>query len=528
MNEQSQVRDLPPGTKVWLYLRHSPGDDQTLESQEEALREHCRRNSWSITEVFRDRAKSGRSTSGREEFNRMVYLAKQDPRPADVILIWDLSRFGRDIDQSQFYKLELRMRGWHVVSLNDDIPEGPVGTIIEAVIAWKNQQFLDDLRAATIRGLRYIADQGCLPVGQPCVGYKAEMVPLGSAFRNGEQRMGRRPFPDPGAAPLVVRAFEMKARGAPNKAIAEETKLFVTSSGSWNHLFRNKAYIGEYNFGGEVFPNVYPALVSRELFSETQDRLPRLRPQMRKRDHPRRKGSTFFLANLSVCGHCGAPMEGKRVHRYRYYVCSRRNEDAGLCSDSRLVPADDVEQRTVRFLLDHLLRPEYLAQLLAWTNEQLGGALNELRLLLASKTAELELAEHAARSMANRFLLLQEPAPIAARIVEEKEAEVGLLRKEVEDIGRQLASSQIQMTREQIEQFALQETALLGRGELFDLSELCARLLERIVMTPEECRLEVSFPCQPNRRAMNDAVRSSRAASGRNASTCEPRHVAGH
>jgi hypothetical protein len=60
------------------------------------------------------------------------------------------------------------MSGWQILSMNDDIPAGPLGRIFEALIDWKNEQFLTDLRANTICGLRYIADQGCVPTSGEC------------------------------------------------------------------------------------------------------------------------------------------------------------------------------------------------------------------------------------------------------------------------------------------------------------------------------------------------------------------------
>ena len=68
-------------------------------------------------------------------------------------------------------------------------------------------------------------------------------------------------------------------------------------------------------------------------------------------------------------------MEGKSANGYRYYVCSRRNEQFDLCSESGLIRADDVEDEIVRVFLDHVIDCDYLQRLLDWTNQSLNRGL---------------------------------------------------------------------------------------------------------------------------------------------------------
>ena len=107
---------LAPGARVWSYLRVS-GDEQAdrglpIAGQRRAHQEYADRHGLIIVRWFVDEAKSGGSTVGRDAFNDMVYLARQQPRAADGILLWDLKRFARNITDSQFYKADLRRRGW--------------------------------------------------------------------------------------------------------------------------------------------------------------------------------------------------------------------------------------------------------------------------------------------------------------------------------------------------------------------------------------------------------------------------------
>ena len=71
ISNETDPRDLPPGTHVWVYLRHSPGDNQTLESQEAEVLRLAKEKKWIVDRVFRDRWASGKSTD-REGFDQMI------------------------------------------------------------------------------------------------------------------------------------------------------------------------------------------------------------------------------------------------------------------------------------------------------------------------------------------------------------------------------------------------------------------------------------------------------------------------
>jgi site-specific DNA recombinase len=491
-DEEIDPRDMPPGTKVWIYLRHSTGD-QSLDDQEAAVTKLAREKEWIVDRVFRDAGKSGRSTEGREAFELMIHLAKQKPRPADILIIWEFSRFARNQDHAHFHRAELRMNGWQILSMKDDIPAGPMSRIYEALIDWKNEQLLIDIRMNTMRGLRYIAEQGCLPVGKVAKGYTFGEKQIGT-HHDGTPRMGRKPEPDPEVAPRIVKAFEMKARGAPYAAISKETGLYGPGSGSWNHLFRNRIYTGEYEFHGEVFTNIYPAIVSKELFEAVQKCLPERRRSFTGRHHPRRKGSSYFLANIAECAYCGGRMEGKSTQGYRYYVCEQRNERTDLCPSASLVPANCVETEILRVLLDHVLSATYLQDLLAWTNDCLNSGQEDLRLRIGSIRSELTEAERLAEHMARNFATMETPTRSSERLLREQDNKIMQLEIALLELEQEWANSRIETTEDEIESYVHRARNMIDRAEFFDLREVCEQLFSRIIIGGDECQLELHFP----------------------------------
>lgn len=72
--------------------------------------------------IFVDEGISGRKTKNRPAFNEMIGLAKCNPKPFDVILVWKFSRFARNREDSIVYKSMLRKeRNIDVVSVSEDI-----------------------------------------------------------------------------------------------------------------------------------------------------------------------------------------------------------------------------------------------------------------------------------------------------------------------------------------------------------------------------------------------------------------------
>jgi DNA invertase Pin-like site-specific DNA recombinase len=487
-------RGMPLGTKVWVYLRHSPGDNQTLESQEAAIRNLVKEKNWIIDRVFQDAGISGKSVDTRKDFERMVYLAKQKPRPADLLVIWDLSRFSRDQIQAQLYRAQLRSDGWQILSMNDEIPCGPLGHIFESLTDWKNEQYLIDLRANTIRGLHYVAERGCIPVGAVCHGYTSHSIQIGT-YRDGRTRYGRKPEIDPKVAPLVVQAFEMKAQGAPNKVLSEKTGLCPPVGGSWEYLLRNRTYVGEFEFQDEIFTNIYPAIITRELFQAVQKQLPaRKITRIKGSHHPRRKGSTFFMADRAVCLHCGGRMEGKSSGSYRYYICERHNTAAELCPKSGPIPADQLETKFLDIVSRQILQEQYLQELLNWTNEKLNSGLGELNLRREKFEKEFSDADRITRKMARNYGLMDKPTKATEAALRDQESQTEQLRLAMIATQQEIDESQMKVDLDFIRRFIRETQIIIEQAELFDLRELCEQICSRIFLGRDECRIEVHFP----------------------------------
>ena len=208
---------FPSGSQVAAYLRDSGGDDQDLsiEQQEVSLVEWVQDNGYTLSHLFKDTA-SGSSITGRTQFQEMLHHFRNGASEAGII-VWKFNRFARSLDDAQFYRADLRRRGYEVYSLNDNLPPGIDGRFFEAAIDWMNEKFLQDLSIDIKRGKKHLVTTYGAPGGRPPVGFIGEPMRIGER-RDGSEHIVHRWVADPETIHLVIQAFEMRAIGKTYKS----------------------------------------------------------------------------------------------------------------------------------------------------------------------------------------------------------------------------------------------------------------------------------------------------------------------
>ena len=248
-----------------------------------------------------------------------------------------------------------------VISLNDNIPDGPLARIVESVIDFSSEHYVATLRANVKRGQRGILALGFIPGALPPVGYLAVREQFG-VRRSGEPRYGSRWVIDPAQVEAVRQAFTLRSQGVSLRQIMAATRLHRTRQG-YNAMFHNPAYKGVYRYGEEEYAGVVPAIIEPALWEIVQ------RPLQL---HPRTAAGDYLLSGLLRCSHCGAAMSGfassrtfknGRQWRKRYYICGERNATLVGCR-ARLVPADDLEAAVLQIIFSDFLDPAPFAAFL--------------------------------------------------------------------------------------------------------------------------------------------------------------------
>jgi len=313
--------------KAVIYTRVSSEEqvsNLSLDVQEKTCREYCTRNGWTVEAVYREEGESAK-TANRTALRRLLEDLRR--RPVDYVVVYDTSRFARDVYVHTSLKQLLAKAGAQLRAATQPLEDTAAGRAIEGVFAVFNQ--LDnELRAEKITaGMRETVSRGFWPWP----------APLG--YRNGRTAEGRKIIVHDGEKALLMRqGFEAIAAGeAPADVLRRLTALGLLSKKGlpvryqeFRKFLRNPLYKGVTRSGrwGIETQGQHEPLVDAITWSRVQQRLAgrygkTVQPPKRK-DNPE-----FPLRGFVRCAACGRPLtasnsRGKLGKTYPYYRCWRK------------------------------------------------------------------------------------------------------------------------------------------------------------------------------------------------------------
>ena len=101
--------------RCYLYTRVSTEiqvDGYSLEAQKERLRKEAEHRGMKVAGEYSDEGKSGKNIKGRPEFQKMLGDIKDGKDKVDYVLVFKLSRFGRNAADTRGRRDRLCRRGW--------------------------------------------------------------------------------------------------------------------------------------------------------------------------------------------------------------------------------------------------------------------------------------------------------------------------------------------------------------------------------------------------------------------------------
>jgi site-specific DNA recombinase len=379
--------------KVAIYARVSSERqdiDLSISAQLKALRQYASRNSHTVVKEYIDEAESGRSID-RPGFKQMIVAARQKPAPFEAILVWKLSRFARNREDSIIYKSLLRKQGIQVISINEPVEDTPSGRLLEGIIEVIDEFYSANLSQDVLRGMRENAGRGFCNGGRAPYGYIRVKVQDGATSRT---KLG----PDPKTAPIVQRIFRECLAGKGLKAIARglNADALASSTGkkwgttSIEKIVHNEAYTGALVWGkrprtqgakNRFAPlrteDAWAPLIDQTVFAQVQAKLAARAPRA---IHPREVDSPYLLSGIMRCGKCGAAMVGHRGgYRYHYYMCGNARRKGREVCPSPILRKDKVEGFVINRIKDCILTEDNLEELVRLTNEELAQTCAEER-----------------------------------------------------------------------------------------------------------------------------------------------------
>lgn len=344
-----------------IYARYS-SHNQTEQSIEGQLRDcytFAERQGLHVVGEYIDRAITGR-TDERPDFQRMISDAQK--HQFQRVIVWKFDRFSRDRYDSAIYKHKLKQHGVKVLSAMENVGEGEVGIILEALLEASAEQYSLDLSRKVLRGQRESRIKGTFLGGHVPTGFKVENMRL---------------VADERTAPTIRYMFEQYAQGVPKKQIIADLNArgIRNSQGkpltlsSIQTVLRNKKYIGIYEHGGEAVTGGCDALIDEDTFYKVQMRL----DAVKRAPAASKAKENYLLQGKAFCGYCGSNMvgecgRGRMGTVYHYYSCSKRKKHHAC--DKKNEKKDFIEWYVVEQTVQYVLTPERIQYIAAEIIEQ--------------------------------------------------------------------------------------------------------------------------------------------------------------
>jgi DNA invertase Pin-like site-specific DNA recombinase len=338
-------------------------DEYSPDSQLKKIRENAAKDGYTIPDeyVFYDDGISGRSVRKRDDFDRMIAIAKEKDHPFDRIYVWKFSRFARNQEQSIVYKNLLKKNDVYVKSVSETIPEDHFGTLIERVIEWMDEFYLINLSTEVSRGMNEKVSRG-----EPA-------IPAPFGYLNAKNTYV--PDEESGAADIIREIFQRYADGEKQREIAISlgqrgirTKRGKLPENRWvEYILWNPAYISKIrwtpdgskvvskrdylNDNIEITDGNWQPLISMELWNKVQGMLLKQKEAYAKYAK-RQQPVNNMLKGLLKCSACGGTLAisgiSSKKNKTRTFQCC--NYAKGTCHTSHSIATPRVERAFIQGL----------------------------------------------------------------------------------------------------------------------------------------------------------------------------------
>ena len=336
-----------------IYARYS-SDNQTEQSIEGQLRvceQYAKNNDILILKTYIDRAMTG-TNDNRPDFQQMIKDSVN--KEWQNIIVYKLDRFSRNKYETAKYKKILKDNGVKLLSAMENIPDTPEGIILESLLEGMAEYYSAELSQKVKRGMNETRLKGNFTGGNLIYGYKVENHKV---VINEEQ------------AEVVIFIYEQYALGVYVKDIIQKlNEKHIYNRGkpfarnTIYNILKNEKYSGIYRHNNEVFENMYPRIVSQEIYDK-------VRKKTSQNHYGKRSIEVvYLLRNKLKCGYCGEPISAEcgtssKGNKRRYYKCLGKKRHTTNCNKQTL-RKEILENFVIDILLKELNKPQTIEKMI--------------------------------------------------------------------------------------------------------------------------------------------------------------------
>lgn len=170
-----------PSVRAAEYVRMSTEHQQySTENQRDRIREYAVRRGLEIVRTYADEGKSGLRIDGRQALQQLIKDVESGHANFQVILVYDVSRWGRfqDADESAYYEYVCRRVGIQVAYCAEQFENdgSPVSTIVKGVKRAMAGEYSRELSAKVFAGQCRLIELGFRQGGPAGYGLRRVLI----------------------------------------------------------------------------------------------------------------------------------------------------------------------------------------------------------------------------------------------------------------------------------------------------------------------------------------------------------------
>lgn len=406
-------------TKVYIYTRVSTAmqiDGYSLDAQKARMKAYADFNDYQIVGEYEDAGKSGKSIEGRASFCRMMEDIKSGKDGVAYVLVFKLSRFGRNAADVLSTLQVMQDFGVNLICVEDGIDSSKdAGKLMISVLSAVAEIERENIRVQTMEGRIQKAREGRWNGGFAPYGYRLvdgvlqinedEAPAIRTIF---EQYVNTDTGANGLSKYLETHGFQKLARQNGTSPLFSATLIRA--------ILKNPVYCGKIAFGRRKLEKIHgtrneyhqvpqenyllvdglhEGIVSEELWNAAQVKL----LAQSKRYEPVNRSKTeqaHLLSALVKFPICGAGMysnkctkrkkDGTPYKSFSYYSCKHRKMQRGQkCDFNKQIQEEVLDNAVVEVIIKLVSNPKFAAMMQEKINSKVDTTAIEQEITAAEK-----------------------------------------------------------------------------------------------------------------------------------------------
>ena len=377
--------------RCYIYTRVSTAiqvDGYSLDAQRDKLIKYAEYQELDIAHEYSDQGKSGKSVEGRPEFMQMLEDIKSEKDQVSYVLVFKLSRFGRNAADVLSSLQLMQDYGVNLVCVEDGIDSSKdAGKLMISVLSAVAEIERENIQIQTMEGRKQKAREGKWNGGLPPYGYKLVNGLLMIEEEEAEIiRIIFDKYLNTSMGSIAITEY-LNSHGYKKKLRQNNTLDYFTEN-FISKVLDNAVYCGRITYGKRTMEKVigtrneyrqvrkddyidvkgiHEGIITEEEWAQVQIKrksMAAYQPKTHSLEHE------HILSGLLKCPKCGGPMygnvnrkkkkDGSSYKDYLFYRCQRRKViDGKKCDYKRQWSEELIDDAVSELICSLVTKPKF-------------------------------------------------------------------------------------------------------------------------------------------------------------------------